>query len=797
MLENRSLCALAVQACAGLLLLLPLTSLSQEALAQGAKRSPAQRDAKAAPEHADAEAGFVRKSPLSRVEGPAPVAFQAINAAILVPNEAAMQSLRQVDAVRLTDFVLTPQLSVVLDLHRADVFADDAVILASRTQGKRIVSEPLPMPDVTILVGRTADDPDSVVSLSISDFGTQGFVSRLGETFVITSGAVGAGAVPIAYKLDDLAAEALGLGGFECETELIEQPHAPGAEAMGAPDVGNGGGSPPCRIVRIAIETDYEYTNSLFGGNTGAAVAYAATLIAGSSEIFKRDVNTRLQIGWIHLWTDAGDPWDQGGTSAQLSQFRDYWEDNFEIVNRDIAHFLSGRSLGGGVAWLNALCSDGFNYSLSANLRGTFPYPTQMQSDFNWDIIVATHELGHNFGSPHTHSYNPQIDGCGTGNCAGAENGTLMSYCHQCPGGLSNMNIRFHETVIARILDYLENETSCDLLDVAGVPDPNDDFFHVAAGASNRLDVLRNDLSGDCAAAHIVSHEALSTMGGSIALSSGTGPDGRDELLYTPAGGFTGDDDFTYSAGNSGGTVLDAVVHVTVLPTRSAENPSCTQPGLDVAYYALSNPQNVPNFDLLVPYATEVASQIDYESTEGNFAGSGRSDEVGAVYTGYLAIPETGAYHIAVSSDDGSLAYLGAEQLINNDGLHGMIEVETIRGLEAGLHALRIEFFENGGGAGLQFVISGPGVFKQIVPASMLRRSGGVLLADLVTNGTFLPPGDGTVDGADLAYMLGEWGINPGSIADIVSNATFLPPPDGSVDGADLAFLLGSWGGCD
>lgn len=69
--------------------------------------------------------------------------------------------------------------------------------------------------------------------------------------------------------------------------------------------------------------------------------------------------------------------------------------------------------------------------------------------------------------------------------------------------------------------------------------------------------------------------------------------------------------------------------------------------------------------------------------------------------------------------------------------------------------------------------------------------------ADIVSSGTFLPPPDGQVDGADLGFMLGQWGPNPGSPADLVSNATFLPPPDGQVDGADLAFLLGSWGTCE
>jgi hypothetical protein len=68
--------------------------------------------------------------------------------------------------------------------------------------------------------------------------------------------------------------------------------------------------------------------------------------------------------------------------------------------------------------------------------------------------------------------------------------------------------------------------------------------------------------------------------------------------------------------------------------------------------------------------------------------------------------------------------------------------------------------------------------------------------ADTVSSATFQPPPDGEVDAADLAFLLGEWGINPGSPADTVTSATFAPPPDGMVDAADLAFLLGEWGTC-
>lgn len=47
---------------------------------------------------------------------------------------------------------------------------------------------------------------------------------------------------------------------------------------------------------------------------------------------------------------------------------------------------------------------------------------------------------------------------------------------------------------------------------------------------------------------------------------------------------------------------------------------------------------------------------------------------------------------------------------------------------------------------------------------------------------------DGTVDGADLAMMMGEWGACSNCVSDLDGS--------GAVDGADLAELLAAWGAC-
>ena len=72
----------------------------------------------------------------------------------------------------------------------------------------------------------------------------------------------------------------------------------------------------------------------------------------------------------------------------------------------------------------------------------------------------------------------------------------------------------------------------------------------------------------------------------------------------------------------------------------------------------------------------------------------------------------------------------------------------------------------------------------------------GTCMGDFVNDDTFTPPGDAEVNAADLAFLLGAWGVNLDSPADIVSNETYAPPADGVVDAADLATLLGAWGAC-
>ena len=76
---------------------------------------------------------------------------------------------------------------------------------------------------------------------------------------------------------------------------------------------------------------------------------------------------------------------------------------------------------------------------------------------FKWAFMA--HEIGHNFGSRHTHCYSPPIDYCyaneggcysGPTSCPGGGPGTLMSYCHI--AGCGSNRLEFHNRVITNIV---------------------------------------------------------------------------------------------------------------------------------------------------------------------------------------------------------------------------------------------------------------------------------------------------------------------------------------------------------
>ena len=578
------------------------------------------------------------------------------------------------------------------------------------------VTRSIDVSGVVLLEGAVDGEAESRAYIGISEAGVHGFIHTLEGTYSISTGPsdpANVGEIGVGF-VADIPVDGP-LKPF-CGFHPMDRRLTPAGAWVAAPRSGSGGGTPrtaPCRSVDIAIDTDWEYTSRLFGGNSGVSAQYAIVLLGAVGQIYKSELNVRLTTNYVRTWTSNSDPYHVGGNL--LDEFAGHWGASMGAVPRELAHLLSG-DYGGGVAYLSAVC-EGWGYGLSG-VNGWFPSPLVNRHGGNWDLMVVAHELGHNFGTGHTHdSYEPVIDGCGNGDCSAALGGTIMSYCHTCAGGMTNIDLIFGARVRERILAYLDTRTC--VLSSGGNSVAAPDSATTTSGGTVDVHVLNNDSDASCLAPEIVSFSATSANGGSITMVSPS-PGSvqqfvRKYLRYTAPVSFSGNDTFTYTI--TGGAV--ATVTVNVLALRPADNPSGAEPGVFARYYVVPFRYNLPNFGALSAYDSGVLATPNFSVGDTqNLPGTGRKNEVGIVYTGYVSIASPGYYTLSTASDDGSMLWIGDTLVVDNNGRHTVQTASGSIGLAPGLHRVRVEYFEASGPASLSVRYASGSLADQAIPAS-------------------------------------------------------------------------------
>jgi hypothetical protein len=220
---------------------------------------------------------------------------------------------------------------------------------------------------------------------------------------------------------------------FKCGSETLETPerikkmmneYKPGTDNM----------SPTLLKADIAVDVDFATYNS-YGGNLNTTTAWAMAHMAAVSATYIKEINCQLNLSYLRVWTTQ-DPYTSTSGNQMLNQFRADWINTQSGVPRVVAHLLSRRNNVdvAGIAYVGVLCSTQNGYGLSATLNGAAPN----LPNYTYDVETTAHELGHNFGSPHTHYcgwVGGPIDTCSEvdGGCYSGPLrptvGTIMSYC--------------------------------------------------------------------------------------------------------------------------------------------------------------------------------------------------------------------------------------------------------------------------------------------------------------------------------------------------------------------------------
>ena len=333
--------------------------------------------------------------------------------------------------VRLTPKTLETVLSSAPMEFSRNVMESPTVLSLPDPDGKisrfRIVESPVMhpglqarYPNIRTYLGQGIDDPSAVVRL---DWTPQGFHSQVlspNGAWYVDPFSRDDIEIYTSYRTADLDPAT---HQFEC---MMREEFDQVVQFPADVDTGSRTGE-SLRVYDIAIATTFEYT-SFHGGTVESGLAAVVTALNRIDGIYENEFSVRMVLVENNdavIFTTSSDPYTNNDTFAMLDENRFTLNLLIGSANFDVGHVFS--TAPGGVAFVGSVCS------VTNKAKGTSGSFSPVGDGF-W-VNVASHEMGHQFGSSHT--FNGIAGNCGPNRSSSSayeigSGSTIMSYAGIC-----------------------------------------------------------------------------------------------------------------------------------------------------------------------------------------------------------------------------------------------------------------------------------------------------------------------------------------------------------------------------
>ena len=182
--------------------------------------------------------------------------------------------------VFIEDFPLDKERRVTLQLEEASAVAHDATFVVMRHDKEgRLIEVELPWPKCHVFRGTVVGEHTSDVFLAIGKEIANGWISVDGTRFIIGTHYVDR--LTLLYDENNVPEGMIKWSQYECNVRATKEDVS---RSIGGGDRDPGD---ECPQVKIAIDTDFEFTSENFDGSETAAADYVNTLVSSVSQIYK------------------------------------------------------------------------------------------------------------------------------------------------------------------------------------------------------------------------------------------------------------------------------------------------------------------------------------------------------------------------------------------------------------------------------------------------------------------------------------------------------------------------------